>query len=156
MLWQDKRSSISTSHLMWCLLVSQQWPGLLCPVPHLGSWAVSVSSWGSSSPLAKAHVSSLDWPGPISSQVGGAPRSGVYINSEARNKDEGDPGEKGSLHTSIYNTSAPHTGGSTLVQRHHCVSPGSLLLLYLSQSLFLGTWVERTRLNAWRLVCVCV
>lgn len=58
-------------------------------------------------PSSKSPCFLFRLPGPISSQVGGAPRSGVYINSEARNKDEGDPGEKGSLHTSIYNTSAP-------------------------------------------------
>lgn len=49
---------------------------------------------GSSSPPVKARVIFLDWPGPIFSQVGGAPRSGVYISSEARNKDERGPGRK--------------------------------------------------------------
>lgn len=95
-----------------------------CPVPHLGSWVVSVCSWGSSSPLAKAQVFFLYWPGPISSQVGGAPRSGVYINLESRNKDERDPGEKGSLNTSIYNTSAPPTVGSTFSTEAPLCVPG--------------------------------
>lgn len=157
-LWLErarKPGNVMVGHLMSCLPVNQQWPGLpLCPVASPGQLGcVCVCSWGSSSPLAKAHVSFLDWPGPISSQVGGAPRSGVYINLEARNKDEGDPGEKGSLHPSIYNTSAPPPGGSTLAQRHHCVSRGSTSAPFTE--FVLGKWVQSTRLNAWRLVCLC-
>lgn len=80
---------------------------------------------GSSSPPAKAQFVFLGWPGPISSQVGGSPRSGVYINSEARNKDESDPGKKGSLLTSIFNFSAL-AEHSTFKYRGAIVHPGAL------------------------------
>lgn len=73
-------------------------------------------------PQAKAQVALLDWPGPISSQFGGAPRSGVYINLEARNKDERDPGEKGSL-ILLFITPLPLLlEALPLVQRRYCVS----------------------------------
>lgn len=80
---------------------------------------------GSSSPPTKAQFAFLGWPGPISSQVGGSPKSGVYINPEARNKDESDPGEKDSLLTSIFNFSTP-AERSTFKYRGAIVHPGAV------------------------------
>lgn len=74
--------------------------GLLLPVlsPALVSWPVSyVLLEFLFTPQHQAQFAFLVWPHPvffITSQVGGAPRSGIYGVSKARNKDQRDPREK--------------------------------------------------------------
>lgn len=123
-----------------------------CPVPP------SPGPWGclhapEAHLLEKAQAAFLGWPDPISSPVGGAPRSGVCINLEARNKDERDPGEKAFLHISIYNTSAPPTGGSTFSTEAPLCVLGSLSLGTFHR---VCSWGNEFRVGDWMHGACCV
>lgn len=162
-MWQwDKRRSHSAGHLCdACRPISINQDFLSLPCASV-TWATGLSagSWGSSSRLEKVQAAFLGWPDPISSRVGGAPRSGVCINLEARNKDERDPGEKGFLRISIYNTSAPPTGGSTFsTEAPLCVlgslSPGTFhrVCSWGNEEFRVGDWMHGDCCVS---VCLCV